>query len=63
MPNCPCCSGPLLHHVRRSKTYWFCPECHQEMPSLEQIIQQKSRSHHRMNDRNISGTNLKVQPA
>lgn len=32
MPDCPCCSGRLLRHIRRAKVYWFCPECWQEMP-------------------------------
>jgi len=30
--NCPCCSYPLLRHVRSTGTYWYCSHCHQEMP-------------------------------
>ncbi|MEO1145260.1 MAG: hypothetical protein AAFY26_06650 [Cyanobacteria bacterium J06638_22] len=34
MNSCPCCSEPLLRHVRHSNVYWFCPHCHQEMPNF-----------------------------
>ena len=36
--NCPCCSSPMLHHLRHNREYWFCRNCWQEMPvfSLEQ---------------------------
>lgn len=31
---CPCCGSGLLRHVRQRGVYWFCPSCHQEVPSL-----------------------------
>ncbi|MDM9382756.1 hypothetical protein QUB80_18855 [Chlorogloeopsis sp. ULAP01] len=34
MNYCPCCSNPLLLHIRGSETYWFCRHCWQEMPVL-----------------------------
>lgn len=30
MNDCPCCSGKLLRHVRRSEIYWRCSDCRQE---------------------------------
>ncbi len=30
--NCPCCSYPLLRHIRSTGMYWYCTHCHQEMP-------------------------------
>lgn len=32
MTSCPCCSTPMLRHVRQNKMYWFCRSCWQEMP-------------------------------
>ncbi|MDA0210077.1 MAG: hypothetical protein OT478_07810 [Cyanobacteria bacterium FC1] len=32
---CPCCSSSLLRHFRSGKIYWFCCDCHQEMPALD----------------------------
>lgn len=32
--NCPCCSSPMLHHLRNRQEYWFCRKCWQEMPNL-----------------------------
>ncbi len=34
MPQCPCCSDSLLHHIRGTENYWFCRSCWQEMPVL-----------------------------
>jgi ribosomal protein L37AE/L43A len=31
--NCPCCSDTLLRHIRSGQIYWFCRQCHQEMPN------------------------------
>lgn len=31
---CPCCSYPLLRHIRSHSIYWFCSHCRQEMPNL-----------------------------
>ena len=36
MPQCPCCSDSLLHHIRGAENYWFCRSCWQEMPVLTQ---------------------------
>jgi hypothetical protein len=36
MPQCPCCSDSLLHHIRGTESYWFCRSCWQEMPILTQ---------------------------
>ncbi|WP_347275965.1 hypothetical protein [Leptolyngbya sp. FACHB-321] len=38
MTSCPCCSGPLLRHIRCQEKYWFCRHCWQEMPVLEESI-------------------------
>ena len=32
---CICCHTALLRHIRHRDIYWYCPECRQEMPSLE----------------------------
>jgi len=32
MTNCPCCSNPMLRHIRQNQMYWFCRSCWQEMP-------------------------------
>jgi hypothetical protein len=37
MHTCPCCSAPLLRHVRHNSIYWYCSHCRQEMPNLESI--------------------------
>ena len=38
MTSCPCCSGPLLRHIRHQEKYWFCRHCWQEMPALEETL-------------------------
>lgn len=35
---CPCCSQPLLRHASHHKVYWFCQQCHQEMPDIENLV-------------------------
>ena len=35
---CPCCSYPLICHVRLGKPYWFCRHCYQEMPFGESLL-------------------------
>lgn len=35
MSNCPCCSNPMLRHIRGHQIYWFCRHCWAEMPNLE----------------------------
>lgn len=35
---CPCCSYPLVCHVRLGKPYWFCRHCYQEMPFGETLL-------------------------
>jgi len=32
MSHCLCCHNTLLRHIRQSQVYWYCPNCHQEMP-------------------------------
>jgi DNA-directed RNA polymerase subunit M/transcription elongation factor TFIIS len=34
MNYCPCCSSPLLRHIRSHQIYWFCRSCWQAMPVL-----------------------------
>ena len=36
---CPCCSQPLLRHISCQRVYWFCSQCHQEMPDLKNLAQ------------------------
>ncbi|OKH54853.1 hypothetical protein NIES2130_27815 [Scytonema sp. HK-05] len=36
MNNCPCCSSPLLRHIRHQEVYWFCRSCWQAMPVFSQ---------------------------
>lgn len=31
---CCFCQGNLLRHLKRDRVYWFCLNCHQEMPNL-----------------------------
>ena len=35
---CPCCSQPLLRHISYKRIYWFCSQCHQEMPDIENLV-------------------------
>ncbi|MEG4810336.1 hypothetical protein QUA79_23020 [Microcoleus sp. F8-D1] len=32
MTSCPCCTNPMLRHLRHSRVYWFCRQCWQEIP-------------------------------
>lgn len=41
MSDCPCCSHTMLRHIRSNQVYWFCRNCWQEMPNIEQ---KRSRS-------------------
>ncbi|MEL6580140.1 MAG: hypothetical protein AAFQ14_10325 [Cyanobacteria bacterium J06621_12] len=34
---CPCCNSTLLHHFRDRREYWFCRQCWQEMPDLNNL--------------------------
>ncbi|MBO0349911.1 hypothetical protein J0895_12460 [Phormidium pseudopriestleyi FRX01] len=34
MSSCPCCSYPLLRHIRHSQVDWFCQHCWQFMPDF-----------------------------
>ncbi len=47
MNTCPCCDSQLLPHIRSHKTYWFCPGCWQEMPSLSELIATVNLSRHK----------------
>jgi len=35
---CPCCSQPLLRHASCQRVYWFCQQCHQEMPDIGNLV-------------------------
>jgi diguanylate cyclase (GGDEF)-like protein len=35
---CPCCSQPLLRHASYQRVYWFCRQCHQEMPDIDNLV-------------------------
>jgi hypothetical protein len=36
MATCPCCSNPLLRHIRNHQLTHFCRHCWQDMPVLEE---------------------------
>ncbi len=38
MNYCPCCSHILLRHIRGSHIYWFCRNCWETMPVLEEDV-------------------------
>ncbi|MCT7991149.1 hypothetical protein [Laspinema olomoucense] len=38
MSSCPCCSYPLLRHIRRSQVDWFCQHCWQFMPDFSEPL-------------------------
>jgi hypothetical protein len=40
---CSCCSKLMLRHINRSRTYWFCRSCWQEMP-LQTLAENKERT-------------------
>ncbi|WP_416670146.1 hypothetical protein [Egbenema bharatensis] len=35
MATCPCCSHPLLRHIRNHQVAYFCRHCWQDMPLCE----------------------------
>lgn len=37
MSNCPICSARILRHVSGQRIYWYCPQCHQEVPDLSEF--------------------------
>ncbi|MCU0565517.1 MAG: hypothetical protein MUF49_02850 [Oculatellaceae cyanobacterium Prado106] len=39
MNYCPCCSNLLLRHVSKGHVYWFCRECHQQMPVFSEMAE------------------------
>ncbi|MGB5963468.1 MAG: diguanylate cyclase [Coleofasciculaceae cyanobacterium] len=43
---CPCCSQPLLRHAASHRVYWFCRQCHQEMPDIENLVKPQLVSQH-----------------
>jgi hypothetical protein len=47
----PCCSNPMLCHIRRQSMVWFCHHCWQEMPDLTENWTERLRSHRRLSDR------------
>lgn len=44
MNYCPCCSSKLLCHINQQKTYWFCSNCGQEMPNLNDLNEIKAKA-------------------
>ncbi|WP_036487549.1 hypothetical protein [Myxosarcina sp. GI1] len=38
MNKCLCCQDKLLRHLSHQRSYWFCPTCHQEMPSVRSMV-------------------------
>ncbi len=42
--DCPCCSYPLLRHIRAAEVYWYCSHCHQEMPANQLKLREINRS-------------------
>lgn len=43
---CPCCSYPLLRHISYKRAYWFCSQCHQEMPDIGNILEDQLYQQH-----------------
>ncbi|MGC9528764.1 MAG: hypothetical protein ACP5D7_24815 [Limnospira sp.] len=65
MSNCPCCSTPLLPHIRHGKVHWFCPSCWQDMPNFSTLQQAIADAHHRQKRAalpDISDFTLKSDP-
>lgn len=58
---CPCCSHPLLPHVSHNRKYWFCSQCHQEMPDLENILEKALVPQHWINHSVTAGRKLSVE--
>lgn len=48
---CPCCSQPLLRHISCQRVYWFCSQCHQEMPDLKNLLKAQVPQHWASNQR------------
>src|SRR4028119_1013004 len=48
---CPCCSQPLLRHISSQRIYWFCSQCHQEMPDLKNLVETELVPQHWVNSR------------
>lgn len=48
MTTCPCCSSPLLRHIRHHNVYWFCRSCWQEMPNCSALPSVRSRQIHHL---------------
>jgi hypothetical protein len=54
---CSCCSKPMLRHINKSRTYWFCRSCWQEMPvqtSAENKHQTPKQKYHLLIKQNAS---------
>ncbi|NEP18117.1 MAG: hypothetical protein F6J97_14630 [Leptolyngbya sp. SIO4C1] len=45
--HCSLCHDQLLRHVCRSRIYWFCPSCRQEMPGTTGASIRQTRDHSR----------------
>ncbi len=40
---CSCCSKPMMRHITKNRSYWFCRSCWQEIP-LQTITPKKYRT-------------------
>lgn len=58
---CPCCSHPLLRHVSHNRKYWFCSQCHQEMPDLENSLEPELVPQHWISRSMTAGRQLQAQ--
>ncbi|NEQ34093.1 MAG: hypothetical protein F6K04_24400 [Leptolyngbya sp. SIO4C5] len=47
MPVCPCCRSHLVRQVNRSGLHWFCLDCRQAMPVIEDPVLTELRYHNR----------------
>lgn len=47
MRYCLCCDRTLLQHICHGQTYWYCPHCHQAMPSAVSEYSAATFSHKR----------------
>lgn len=58
---CPCCSHLLLRHISYNRKYWFCSQCHQEMPDLEHILETELVPQHWINQPITTSRQLQVE--
>lgn len=54
MYNCICCHHRLLRHLNRQRAYWFCPNCHQEMPNVDTIMPKNQIKYSKIIPKNLA---------